>query len=82
MEIIIINGVRCTVTHRTAEQYRRECEEIAAEKRRPEEMRRLVRAWLLDGDEMASSIWSDLWKDEYGWRPQYTEEEIRRMYGL
>ena len=82
MEIIIINGVRCTLSHHTAELYRRECEEITAEARRLQEMAELVRAWLVDGDEMSGSIWSDLWKDEYGCRPRYTRDELREMYGL
>lgn len=82
METIIINGVACTLTTETANQYRRECEEIEAENRRPLEMLRLVRAWLVDGDEMAGDIWSDLWKDEYGCRPRYSRDELRRMYGL
>lgn len=45
-------------------------------------MKRLVRAWLEDGDEMSGDIWSDLWKDEYGCRPRYTRDEVRQMYGL
>jgi hypothetical protein len=73
--------VKCVVTDRTANQYRRECEEIEAEARRPQEMARLAKEWL-EGDEMAGNIWSDLWKDEYGCRPRYTREEVRRMYGL
>lgn len=81
METIIINGVRCVLSHRTAEQYRRDCEEIAAAARRPQEMRELARAWAVDGDEMSGAIWSDLWKDEYGCRPRYTREEVRMMYG-
>ena len=44
-------------------------------------MKRLVIAGL-NGDDMAWSIWSDLWKDMYGTRPRYTEEHIRWMYGL
>lgn len=82
MEIIIINGVRCILSHRTAEQYRRELEELEAEKRHREEMRRLVRAWLVDGDEMSGDIWSDLWKDEHGCRPRYSRDTILWMYGL
>lgn len=82
METIIINGVTCILSTKTADQYRRECEEIEAENRRPLEMLRLVRAWLVDGDEMAGDIWSDLWKDEYGCRPRYSRDELRRMYGL
>jgi len=82
METIIINGVRCVLSHRTAEQYRRECEENAAAARRSQAMRELARAWAVDGDEMSGDIWSDLWKDEYGCRPRYTREEIRKMYGF
>jgi len=81
MQVIVISGVKCVVTDRTANQYRRECEEIETEARRPQEMARLAKEWL-EGDEMAGNIWSDLWKDEYGCRPRYTREEVRRMYGL
>jgi len=34
------------------------------------------------GDDMAWSIWSDMWKDLHGIRPRYSDDEIRRMYGL
>ena len=36
----------------------------------------------LAGDDMAWSIWSDMWKDLHGCRPRYSDAEIRRMYGL
>ena len=36
----------------------------------------------LAGDDMAWSVWSDMWKDLHGCRPRYSEAEIRWMYGL
>lgn len=36
----------------------------------------------LGGDDMAWSIWSDMWKDLHGCRPHYSDDEIRRMYDL
>lgn len=82
MEIIEIGGITITVTHQTAERIRREREEMEAEARRPEEMRRLAFSWLIEGDEMSGDIWSDLWKDQYGCRPRYTRDEVRAMYGF
>lgn len=46
-----------------------------------EAMKQLVIAGFA-GDEEAWSIWSDMWKDEHGSRPRYTDAEIRWMYGL
>jgi hypothetical protein len=57
--------------HRTAEE----------EHEWHEAMKRLVIAGFA-GDEEAWSIWSDMWKDEHGCRPRYTDAEIRWMYGL
>lgn len=59
----------------------REAEWEESEERR-EAMRALVAEWVLGGDEMSHSIWSDLWKDEYGMRPRYTKEEAAYLYNL
>lgn len=60
------------------ECYRRTVEEQHAWH---ESMKRLVIAGFA-GDEDAWSVWSDMWKDEYGCRPRYSDDEIRWMYGL
>lgn len=45
-------------------------------------MEGLVMDWLLNGNEIAGSMWSDLWKDKYGTRPRYTREQVLVLYGL
>ena len=51
------------------------------EKTYEEHMKQLVIAGL-NGDDMAWSIWSDMWKDLHGMRPRYSEAQIRWMYSL
>lgn len=76
MKRIELNGVTLILTEATAAQA-----EYELNGGRDGAMKRLVEA-ALAGDEMAWSIWSDLWKDEYGCRPRYTVDEIKAMYGL
>lgn len=72
------------------EEYEAECERAEAERvaeweeseSRRESMRSLVIEWLIGGDEMSGSIWSDMWKDEYGIRPRYTKEEVAYIYNI
>lgn len=73
MKTMEINGVRFVVTEVTAT----EIEDLLLDP-----MERLVRAWILDGDQMAGNIWSDMYKDQYGCRPRFTLDQIRAMYGL
>lgn len=73
MKTMEISGVRFVVTESTA----MEIENLLVDP-----MERLVKAWILGGDQMAGDIWSDLWKDQYGYRPRYTVDQIRAMYRL
>jgi hypothetical protein len=74
MKTIELNGVTLFLYNTTTIA----CAEYELAGGRQGEMRRLAQAWV-DGDEMAGNIWSDLYKEEYGLRPRYTREEVRRM---
>lgn len=72
------------------DDYEEECERVEAERENEwedsehwrETMRSLVTEWLIGGDEMSGSIWSDMWKDEYGIRPRYSKEEVAYLYNI
>ena len=77
METIIINGVACTLSTKTADQYRLEVAEEKAERRADWMLWHwYARRWAMYGDQEAGSMFSDMYKDEHGSRPHMTRDEV------
>ena len=77
MEKITINGVDLYLTEETAEELRRELEEERQEKRKHWMLWHwYARRWAMYGDEESGGFFSDLYKDERGFRPTWTRDEV------
>lgn len=77
METIIINGVTCILSTKTADQYRREIAEEKAARRTDWVLWHwYARRWAMYGDQEAGGLFSDMYKDEHGSRPHMSREEV------
>lgn len=75
MTTITIEGCRITMTEETAQAWEREQELYAWENRGRLE-------WLRNPANFSDEIYSDLFKDEFGFRPHMTLEELSWFFHL
>lgn len=79
METIIMNGVTLVLTHKTAETLRAQVAEIAQERKAHWMLWHWYgRRWAMYGNKFDcdGDYFSDLYKDEHGFRPRMSREEI------